>query len=76
MSGEQFLRAHGWKQGQGLWFHDRLPLAGHTMGVAILQQAQWLALQVEDIRQAVDTYGDDVPEKAIHRIKLALKGWP
>lgn len=43
MSGEAFLRAHGWKLGRELWWHRRLPDAGHDMGAAILQQAQWLA---------------------------------
>lgn len=46
MSGEQFLRAHGWKLGGGRWHHERLPLMAHTMDVAILQQGQWLAAEV------------------------------
>jgi hypothetical protein len=72
MSGEQFLRAHGWKLGGGRWFHDRLLGMGHSMEAAIQQQAQWLSDALKHIRTIVDDYGDDVPEKAITRIKLAL----
>ena len=46
MSGEQFLRAHGWKLGRNLWWHDRLPEQGHQFEVALLRQAQWLAADV------------------------------
>lgn len=41
MSGTAFLRRHGWKLGSDLWWHDRLPMAGHSFGTAVLQQAMW-----------------------------------
>ncbi len=72
MSGEQFLRAHGWKLGRNLWWHNRLPEQGHQFEAALLQQAQWLAADIADIRQRVEDYGDDVPEKAIRLIRLIL----
>lgn len=73
MSGEQFLRAHGWKLGQNLWWHQRMGWdIGHEYGTALLQQAQWLAQDLADIRERVEKYGDDVPEKAIQGIKLIL----
>lgn len=72
MSGEQFLRAHGWKLGRNAWWHDRLPSAGHAYGSALLQQAQWLAQDIADVKERVEHFGDDVPEKAIHLIKLIL----
>ena len=48
MSGEQFLRAHGWKLGRTLWWHQRAGWdVGHEYVSALLQQAQWMALWIE-----------------------------
>ena len=48
MSATEFLRRHGWKMGQDLWWHDRLPSAGHHIQSALLQQAQWLEAKAAD----------------------------
>lgn len=45
MSGDAFLRSHGWKMGQAHWWHDRLPGVGFHFATALLQQAQWLDLK-------------------------------
>lgn len=76
MSGEQFLRAHGWRARAAGWEHPHYPDVIFGADVAYLQQAQWLAAALHDIRHVVETYGDDVPEKAIHLIKLHVKGVP
>lgn len=67
MSATAFLRRHGWKLGQDLWWHERLPLAGHHHGSALLQQAQWLeqelaALKTEWVSVTPPTPDGTIPE--------------
>lgn len=51
MSGTAFLRRHGWQMGRDLWWHRRLPEAGHSFATAVLQQAQWLELELDALKR-------------------------
>lgn len=37
--------------GRDLWWHRRLPEAGHSFATAVLQQAQWLELELDALKR-------------------------